>query len=92
MPVLWPLLAMMLVQAMTMLAVVTVPVMAPVLSADLGLDSSLIGLYQSCVFAGAAVLTLFSGSLVRRHGGVRVNQFSLVIAVAALLVALDGRS
>ena len=91
MPVLWPLLAMMLVQAMTMLAVVTVPVMAPVLSADLGIESSLIGFYQSSVFAGAAVLTLFSGSLVRRHGGVRVNQFSLVIAMVALLVALDGR-
>ncbi len=75
-----------------MLAVVTVPVLAPVLSADLGIDSSLIGLYQSSVFAGAAVLTLFSGSLVRRHGGVRVNQISLVIAVTALLVALDGRT
>jgi MFS family permease len=87
----WPLAAMMLVQAMTMLAVVTVPVLAPVLSADLGVESSLIGLYQSAVFAGAAVLTLFSGSLVRRHGGVRVNQMSLVIAVAALLSSLDGR-
>lgn len=91
MPVMWPLLAMMLVQAMTMLAVVTVPVLAPALSADLGFDSSLIGLYQSSVFAGAAVLTLFSGSLVRRHGGVRVNQVSLVIAVVALLLALDGK-
>jgi MFS family permease len=92
MPVIWPLLAMMLVQAMTMLAVVTVPVLAPVLSLDLGVDSALIGIYQSSVFAGATVLTLFSGSLVRRHGGVRVNQISLVIAVAALLVALDGRT
>lgn len=91
MAVLWPLAAMMLVQAMTMLAVVTLPVLAPVLSADLGMESSLIGLYQSSVFAGAAVLTLFSGSLVRRHGGVRVNQISLVIAVAALLLSLDGR-
>ncbi len=92
MPVLWPLLAMMLVQAMTMLAVVTVPVLAPVLSADLDIPSSLVGIYQSSVFAGAAILTLFSGSFVRRHGGVRVNQMSLVIAVAALLVALDGRT
>ncbi len=91
MTVLWPLLAMMLVQAMTMLAVVTVPVMAPVLSSALGIDSSLVGVYQSSVFAGAAVLTVFSGSLVRRYGGVRVNQLSLVIAIIALLLALDGR-
>lgn len=91
MMVVWPLLAMMLVQAMTMLAVVTVPVMAPVLALALDLDASLVGAYQSSVFAGAAVLTLFSGSLVRRYGGVRVNQLSLVIAVAALIIALDGR-
>lgn len=91
MPIMLPLLAMMLVQAMTMLAVVTVPVLAPLLSADLGIDSSLIGFYQSSVFAGATVLTLFSGSLVHRHGGVRVNQMSLVIAAGALLVALFGR-
>ncbi|MDH3316785.1 MAG: MFS transporter [Gammaproteobacteria bacterium] len=91
MPVLWPLLGMMLVQAMTMLAVVTVPVLAPVLSSDLGIESSLVGIYQSTVFAGATLLTLFSGSLVRRHGGVRVNQMSLVIAVVALLLALDGQ-
>ncbi len=91
MPVLWPLLGMMLVQAMTMLAVVTVPVLAPVLSSELGIESSLVGIYQSTVFAGATVLTLFSGSLVRRHGGVRVNQMSLVIVVVALLLALDGQ-
>ncbi|HSS66095.1 MAG TPA: MFS transporter [Gammaproteobacteria bacterium] len=92
MPVLWPLVAMMLVQAMTMLAVVTMPVLAPALSADVGIDSYVIGLYQSSVFAGAAVLTLFSGSLVRRYGGVRVNQMSLVVAVTALLVALNGQT
>lgn len=90
MTVLWPLLAMMLVQAMTMLAVVAVPVMAPVLSADLGIDSAHVGVYQSSAFLGAAVLTLFSGSLVRRHGGVRVNQFSLLIGLSALAVALIG--
>lgn len=90
--VLWPLLAMSLVQAMTMLAVVTIPVMAPVLSADLNIDASRVGIYQSSVFVGAAALTVLSGSLVLRYGGVRVNQLSLLIGIAALLLALNGHA
>lgn len=81
----WPLLAMMLVQAMTMMVVVTVPVMAPAVAADFGVDASSVGYYQSCVFAGAAMLTVLSGTLVRRHGGVRVNQISLVVGAVGLL-------
>ena len=86
----WPLAAMALVQAMTMMAVVTVPVMAPALAADLGVRASRVGLYQSFAFAGAAMLTVLSGSLVRRHGGVRVNQASLALTAAGLAATLSG--
>lgn len=86
----WPLAAMSLVQAMTMMSVVTVPVLAPALAADLGIPASRVGLYQSFAFAGAAVLTVLSGSLVRRHGGVRINQVSLGLAAAGLAATLSG--
>ena len=86
----WPLAAVSLVQAMTMMAVVTVPVMAPALAADLGVDTSRVGLYPSIAFAGAAMLTVLSGSLVRRHGGVRVNQASLALTAAGLAATLSG--
>ena len=85
-----PLSAMMLVQTMTAMAVVTVPVLAPEIAASLDIDTAAVGLYQSTAFAGAAFLTLLSGSLVLRHGGVRVNQASVVLAAAGVGLAVTG--
>ena len=88
--VLAPLSAMMLVQTMTAMAVVTVPVLAPEIAASLDIDTAAVGLYQSTAFVGAAFLTLLSGSLVLRHGGVRVNQASVVISAAGVGLAVAG--
>ena len=85
-----PLSAMMLVQAMTAMALVAVPVLAPEIAAALGVDTATVGLYQSIAFAGAACLTLLSGTLVLRHGGVRVNQMSAVLSALGLGVAMTG--
>lgn len=86
----WPLAAMMLVQAMTTMGTVTVPVLAPAISAALDVGSSAVGPYQSIAYAGAALLTLMSGSLVQRHGGVRINQVSVLISAAGLLLTITG--
>ena len=88
--ILAPLSAMMLVQAMTAMAVVTVPVLAPEIAAALAIDTATVGFYQSTAFIGAAFLTLMSGSLVLRHGGVRVNQASVVISAAGVALAVTG--
>ena len=88
--VLPPLAAMTLVQAMTAMALFTVPVLAPEIAASVGVDSAAVGLYQSIAFGGAAFLALFSGSLVLRHGGVRVNQVSVVLAAAGVGLAITG--
>ena len=88
--ILAPLSAMMLVQAMTAMAVVTVPVLAPEIAAALAIDTAAVGFYQSTAFIGATFLTLMSGSLVLRHGGVRVNQASVVLAAAGVALALTG--
>ena len=85
-----PLSAMMLVQTMTAMAVVTVPVLAPEIAAALAIDTSAVGFYQSVAFVGGAFLTLLSGSLVLRHGGVRVNQASVVISAAGVALAVAG--
>ena len=81
---------MMLVQAMTAMAVVTVPVLAPEIAASLDIDTAAVGLYQSTAFVGAAFLALLSGSLVLRHGGVRVNQASVVLSAAGVGLAIAG--
>ena len=88
--ILAPLSAMMLVQAMTAMAVVTVPVLAPEIAAALAIDTATVGFYQSAAFIGAAFLTLMSGSLVLRHGGVRVNQASVVVSAAGVALAVTG--
>ena len=85
-----PLSAMMLVQAMTAMALVTVPVLAPEIAASLAIDTATVGLYQSTAFAGAAFFTLLSGSLVLRHGGVRVNQASVVLSAGGIGLAVTG--
>ena len=88
----WPLSAMTLVQAMTSMAVVTVPVLAPEIAAALAVSTALVGPYQSIASAGGAFLTLLSGSLVLRYGGIRINQASVVLSsigvgLAAVAVA-----
>ena len=88
--VLAPLSAMMLVQTMTAMALVTVPVLTPEIAAALDIDTATVGLYQSVAFAGAALLALMSGSLVVRHGGVRVNQVSVVLSAIGLGLAVTG--
>lgn len=88
--VLAPLAAMMLVQTMTAMALVIVPVLAPEIAASLDVDTATVGLHQSIAFAGAACLALLSGSLVLRHGGVRVNQASVVLSAAGVGLAVTG--
>ena len=89
-PILPPLSAMMLVQSMTAMAIVTVPVLAPEIAASLAIDTAAVGLYQSTAFAGASFFTLLSGSLVLRHGGVGVNQASVLISAAGVGLAIAG--
>ena len=85
-----PLSAMTLIQAMTAMALVTVPVLTPEIAVAIGVDTAAVGFYQSTAFAGAAFLTLLSGSLVLRYGGVRVNQASVVLSAAGIGLAVSG--
>ena len=85
-----PLAATMLVQAMTAMAVVTVPVLAPEIAASLAIDTAAVGFHQSIAYIGAAALTLVSGSLVLRHGGIRINQASVALSAAGLGLVLAG--
>ena len=85
-----PLAAMMLVQAMTAMAVVTVPVLAPEISAALDVGTAAVGVHQSIAYLGAAALTLVSGSLVLRYGGIRINQASVLLSAAGVALVLGG--
>lgn len=87
----WPLAAVMLVQAMLMIATVTVPVLAPELAADIGLDAKWIGIYSSLVFTGALVSIILGGYLSRRFGAITMSQVALITSGSALIATASGQ-
>lgn len=76
------------IQALVSMAVVTMPVMATVVAAALGVSPALMGLYVTLVYAGAVVASLAAGSAVSRWGAIRASQGGLLLCAAGLLLAV----
>ena len=72
------------VQAMVSMALLTLPVMAPVVAPALGVSAALVGVYVAIVYAGAMVASLGAGAVVGRFGAIRVSQVGLVLCAAGL--------
>ena len=89
-PIVWPLAAVMLVQAMLMVATVTAPVLAPELALATKIEPHWIGVYSSLVFVGALVSILLGGSLARRFGAVTMSQIALATSGLALVATAAG--
>jgi hypothetical protein len=66
-----PLAIALLVQLVSSLADMTLPVLAPLITADAGVPASYVGYYASAVSAGAVVFYLLGGAFVRLAGPVR---------------------
>ena len=60
-----------LAQAMIALTSSTLPVLAPVAQADVGVAASSIGIFSALIYAAAALSALFGGTLIARCGAVR---------------------
>lgn len=90
-PVLGPLAVMTAIQLVATMTFLAVPVLAPALAADLGVEASAIGVYSSLVFVGAMLVSLVSGPLMRRHGALRLCQVGLVFAALALASTVLAR-
>jgi predicted MFS family arabinose efflux permease len=82
----WPLLLTLVIQAMVAMALLTLPVIAPVVALDLQVSPALVGLYVSVTYAGAMVATLMGGATVARMGAIRVSQWGLVICAVGLVL------
>ncbi|MFY7873679.1 MAG: MFS transporter [Limnohabitans sp.] len=81
-----PLLVTLVIQAMVALALLTLPVMAPVVAGDLGVSPAWVGLYVAVTYAGAMTASLLGGDAVRRLGAIRVSQWGLLLCAAGLLL------
>lgn len=66
------------------MALLTLPVMAPVVALALGVSTTYTGLYVAVVYAGAMVASLAAGAAVARFGAIRVSQTGLVLCAAGL--------
>ena len=82
----WPLLLTLVIQAMVAMALLTLPVMAPVVAQTLQVSPALVGLYVSVTYAGAMVATLMGGATVACMGAIRVSQWGLVLCAVGLVL------
>ena len=81
-----PLFITLLIQAMASMALLTLPVMAPVAAKDLAVSPALVGLYIAISYGGALMSTLLAGAVVARWGAIRVSQISLLLCALGLLL------
>ena len=81
-----PLLLTLVIQAMVSMALLTLPVMAPVVAQAMQVSPALVGLYVSVTYAGAMVATLLGGATVARLGAIRVSQWGLLLCALGLLL------
>ncbi len=72
------------IQAMVSMALLTLPVMAPVVALALGVSPALAGVYVAVAYLGAIVASVASGAAVARFGAIRVSQAGLVICATGL--------
>ena len=72
------------VQAMVSWALLTLPVMAPVVAQALAVSPTYVGLYVALAYVGAMVASLGSGAAIVRFGAIRVSQIGLLVCAAGL--------
>jgi MFS family permease len=79
-----PLVATLFIQAMVAMALLTLPVMAPVAAKALEVSPALVGVYVAMTYAGAMFASLTSGTTVGRLGPIRVSQYGLILCAMGL--------
>ncbi len=82
----WPLLLTLVIQAMVAMALLTLPVIAPVVAQTLQVSPALVGVYVSVTYAGAMIATLLGGATVARMGAIRVSQWGLLLCAVGLVL------
>jgi MFS family permease len=79
-----PLAVTLTIQAMVSMALLALPVMAPVVARALGVPTTYAGLYVAVVYAGAMAASLAAGAAVAHFGAIRVSQAGLLLCAAGL--------
>lgn len=77
-------------QTLVAMSRLVVPVLAPLIASDLGINPALVGAYSGILAAGGTVIALGAGGLIDRHGAWRVCQIAMVVAFASFVIAIPG--
>lgn len=83
--------AMLVQQSLNYTCQLVVPILATSLAVDLGVDSSLLGVFLFIVNVNATIAAMCCGGFVLRYGGMRVSQFTMVMMAAGLAIASFGQ-
>lgn len=75
-----------MIQALVAMALITLPVVAPVVSQAIGISTTYVGLYVAVVYVAAMVSSILGGSFVKRWGALRSSQVSLLFSAAGLVL------
>jgi MFS family permease len=78
------------IQAMSAMAALSVPAIAPAVAAATAQPASMVGSYVSLVYVGSAVAALISGSLVPTLGALRLSQLALVVSALGMALGLEA--
>jgi MFS family permease len=80
----WVLAVTLAIQAMVSMALLTLPVMAPVVAAALSVSAVYVGIYVAIVYVGSIVASLAAGAAVAHYGAIRVSQVGLLFCALGL--------
>ncbi|UOD50470.1 MFS transporter [Orrella daihaiensis] len=80
------LVATLMIQALVAMALITLPVVAPVVSDAIGVSTTYVGFYVAIVYVAAMISTIMGGSFVKRWGALRLSQVSLLFTATGLVL------
>jgi predicted MFS family arabinose efflux permease len=82
----WGLLSTWAVQVVGTAAVFGVPVLAPVIAPEMGVDPTLVGVYVAIAYLTGQLTGLMSGGFMDRYGALRMSQVSCLFAALGIVM------
>tara|TARA_B110000503_G_scaffold142747_1_gene240711 strand:- start:869 stop:2089 length:1221 start_codon:yes stop_codon:yes gene_type:complete len=82
----WVLTATIAIQALSSMALITLPVMAPVVGDSIGVSPAFVGLYVAAVYLAAMFASILGGVAVKRWGALGLSQICLGITSFGLIM------
>ena len=79
-----PLVITLAIQAVVSMALLTLPVMAPVIAGDLHVPTAWVGVYIAMAYVGAMLSSLSAGAAVDKWGAIRASQIGLGLCALGL--------